>query len=97
MTTDTSIHHKNLMPVTYVIGDVAGVAESPVYAILNMNRGLDSLDMCEIGESTAKLNILNVRLPFADARLWLDRLQTQPTNFTSSDPILARWQTAVRV
>jgi len=32
--TDKSIYHKNLMPVTYVIGDVAGVVESPVYAIL---------------------------------------------------------------
>jgi hypothetical protein len=31
---DKSIYHKNLMPVTYVIGDVAGVVESPVYAIL---------------------------------------------------------------
>ena len=37
---DKSIYHKNLMPVTYVIGDVAGVVESPVYAILNMNREL---------------------------------------------------------
>ena len=33
-----SIYHKNLQPVTYVIGDVAGAAESPVYAILQMNR-----------------------------------------------------------
>jgi multidrug efflux pump subunit AcrB len=31
---DRSIHHKNLMPVTYVTGDVAGAMESPVYAIL---------------------------------------------------------------
>jgi multidrug efflux pump subunit AcrB len=35
-----SIYHKNLMPVTYVIGDVAGGSESPVYAILQMNRAL---------------------------------------------------------
>ena len=32
-TADKSIYHKNLMPVTYVIGDVAGAVESPVYAI----------------------------------------------------------------
>ena len=38
--TDKSIYHKNLMPVTYVIGDVAGVVESPVYAILKMNQAL---------------------------------------------------------
>ena len=39
-TVDKSIYHKNLMPVTYVIGDVAGVVESPVYAILKMNKAL---------------------------------------------------------
>ena len=39
-TTEKSIYHKNLMPVTYVIGDVAGVIESPVYAILKMNKAL---------------------------------------------------------
>ncbi len=39
-TVDKSIYHKNLMPVTYVIGDVAGVVESPVYAILKMNQAL---------------------------------------------------------
>jgi multidrug efflux pump subunit AcrB len=42
--TDKSIYHKNLMPVTYVIGDVAGVVESPVYAILKMNQVLKKLD-----------------------------------------------------
>jgi multidrug efflux pump subunit AcrB len=31
-----SIYHKNLMPVTYVTGDVAGAMESPVYAILKL-------------------------------------------------------------
>jgi multidrug efflux pump subunit AcrB len=42
--TDKSIYHKNLMPVTYVIGDVAGVVESPVYAIQAMNKALRKLD-----------------------------------------------------
>jgi multidrug efflux pump subunit AcrB len=41
---DKSIYHKNLMPVTYVIGDVAGAVESPVYAILKMNEALRKLD-----------------------------------------------------
>ncbi|MEJ5349654.1 MAG: efflux RND transporter permease subunit [Desulfosoma sp.] len=40
---DKSIHHKNLMPVVYVTGDVAGREESPVYAILKMNKALDKL------------------------------------------------------
>jgi multidrug efflux pump subunit AcrB len=33
---EKSIYHKNLMPVTYVTGDVAGAMESPVYAILKL-------------------------------------------------------------
>ena len=33
---DKSIYHKNLKPVDYVTGDVAGREESPVYAILKM-------------------------------------------------------------
>ena len=34
---------KNLRPVIYVTGDVAGTVESPVYAILAMNRALDTV------------------------------------------------------
>jgi multidrug efflux pump subunit AcrB len=37
------IYHKNLKRVVYVTGDVAGAEESPVYAILKMNRQLDPL------------------------------------------------------
>jgi multidrug efflux pump subunit AcrB len=37
-----SIYHKNLMPVVYVTGDVAGSEESPVYAILKLNRALEA-------------------------------------------------------
>jgi multidrug efflux pump subunit AcrB len=37
---EPSVYHKNLQPVTYVTGDIAGRAESPVYAILQMNRAL---------------------------------------------------------
>ena len=42
---DISIYHKNLLPVTYVTGDVAGAVESPVYAILDMNRSLEALQL----------------------------------------------------
>jgi multidrug efflux pump subunit AcrB len=66
-TADKSIYHKNLMPVTYVIGDVAGTVESPVYAILKMNSALNALDMRQFGGTSAKLNIFNARLPFSDA------------------------------
>ena len=38
---DTSIYHKNLMPVTYVTADIAGAMESPVYAILKLGPEMD--------------------------------------------------------
>ena len=65
-TVDKSIYHKNLMPVTYVIGDVAGVVESPVYAILQMNKALRALDTREFGGSGAALKIHNATQPFTD-------------------------------
>jgi multidrug efflux pump subunit AcrB len=36
---------RNLRPVIYVTGDVAGSIESPVYAILEMNRKLDAISV----------------------------------------------------
>jgi multidrug efflux pump subunit AcrB len=44
---DQSIYHKNLMPVVYVTGDVAGVKESPVYAILEMKKKIDAIQLPE--------------------------------------------------
>ncbi len=44
---DKSIYHKNLMPVVYVTGDVAGQEESPIYAIMKMDRALDQLKLPE--------------------------------------------------
>jgi multidrug efflux pump subunit AcrB len=44
---DKSIYHKNLMPVTYVTGDVAGSEESPVYAILKLNEAIEQLKLPE--------------------------------------------------
>ena len=55
---DRSIYHKNLMPVVYVIGDVAGVKESPVYAILEMKKKIDAIMLPEgykIAQHTAKI------------------------------------------
>ncbi len=37
------IYHKNLKPVVYVTGDVSGLEESPIYAILKMNKALERL------------------------------------------------------
>jgi len=37
------VYHKNLRPVTYVLGDVAGASESPVYALLDMEERIAAL------------------------------------------------------
>ena len=37
------IVHKDLKPVVYVFGDLAGVRESPVYALAELNRKIDAL------------------------------------------------------
>jgi multidrug efflux pump subunit AcrB len=42
---EKSIYHKNLMPVMYVTADVAGKVESPVYAILSIDKELDKLTL----------------------------------------------------
>ncbi len=44
---DKTIYRKNLKRVVYVTGDVAGKAESPVYAILSMNAAIDKLELPE--------------------------------------------------
>jgi multidrug efflux pump subunit AcrB len=42
-----SVYHKNLQPVTYVTGDLAGLNESPVYAISRMNEAIAELPLPE--------------------------------------------------
>ncbi len=44
-TIEQDIYHKNLKRVVYVTGDVAGAEESPVYAIMKMNKALDHLTL----------------------------------------------------
>jgi multidrug efflux pump subunit AcrB len=66
VTVEKSRYHKNLMPVTYVIGDVAGIIESPVYAIFQMNEALRKLNPADFGGSTTELRILNASIPFSD-------------------------------
>ncbi|MCC7175835.1 MAG: efflux RND transporter permease subunit [Bryobacterales bacterium] len=59
-----SIYHKNLMPVTYVTADVAGVMESPVYAVLATGPKIGAIRLPEgysIEQHTA-------RQPSDDAR-----------------------------
>jgi multidrug efflux pump subunit AcrB len=59
-----SLYHKNLLPVTYVTGDLAGAAESPVYAILRMNEAIANVTLPE-GYS---FEIYNTRQPFDTTR-----------------------------
>ncbi len=62
---ERSIYHKNLMPVVYVTGDVAGEEESPVYPILNMNRQIAAMDLPE----GYRLDVHTARQPSDSMRL----------------------------
>lgn len=42
---DTSVYRKNLQPVVYVTGDVAGGEESPAYAIMKMSDAIDKIKL----------------------------------------------------
>jgi multidrug efflux pump subunit AcrB len=64
---DQPIYRKNLKPVIYVTGDVAGTVESPVYAIFEMNRKLAALNAKEYGGSQDKVQIYNLNQPFMEA------------------------------
>ena len=56
---ERSRYHKNLQPVTYVYGEVAGRFEAPVYAILEMKGRLAEI-VTPLGE---ELEIITTRLP----------------------------------
>jgi multidrug efflux pump subunit AcrB len=60
----TSLYHKNLQPVTYVTGDLAGKNGSPWYAILQMNERIERLSLPE-GHG---FEILNAVQPFDTSR-----------------------------
>ncbi|HEY9071499.1 MAG TPA: efflux RND transporter permease subunit, partial [Candidatus Ozemobacteraceae bacterium] len=47
-----SRYHKNLKPVVYVLADVAGSEESPVYPILNLMRDVEKLTAPDGGHVT---------------------------------------------
>jgi len=67
-TGERSLYRKNLKPVTYVTGDVAGAVESPAYALFTMNREIAKIDARAFGGTDAKLNVLNFTLPFDDTQ-----------------------------
>ena len=53
------VYHKNLQPVTYVLAEMAGVAEAPVYGILDMKKKIGALR----GPDGRPLEIFNTALP----------------------------------
>lgn len=61
-----SIYHKNLMPTVYVMADVAGAVESPVYAILEMNKRLAKLNAGDFGGASGAVEVYNATMPFTD-------------------------------
>ncbi|MCC7031512.1 MAG: efflux RND transporter permease subunit [Acidobacteria bacterium] len=61
---EPSLYHKNLQPVTYITADVAGTIESPVYAILQMNRALGEMRLPE----GYGMEIYNTRQPFDSSK-----------------------------
>ena len=63
---ERNLYRKNLHPVIYVTGDVAGAFESPVPAILAMNGTLAKIDAREFGGADAKLEVFNMNLPATD-------------------------------
>ncbi len=63
-TVPQEIYHKNLKRVVYVVGDVAGVEESPVYAMFKLNKKLARL---KLPDGTVGLKRLYTHLPFVES------------------------------
>jgi multidrug efflux pump subunit AcrB len=59
-------YRKNLKPVLYVTGDVAGDAESPAYSIFAMNRKIAALDAADYGGASGQVRVHNISQPFDD-------------------------------
>ncbi|MCL4808272.1 MAG: efflux RND transporter permease subunit, partial [Thermoanaerobaculia bacterium] len=53
------IYHKNLQPVTYVLAEMAGVAEAPVYGILDMGGKVEALK----SPDGSPLTVMSTTLP----------------------------------
>lgn len=58
------IYRKNLKPLIYVTGDVAGSVESPVYAILEMNKQLRKPHFFSSDQHDIQLKTYNLNQPF---------------------------------
>ena len=74
-TIETSRYGKNLRPVVYVLGDVAGEEESPVYAIQKMGKAIDQIKTAD----GYRVKQYNIAMPTETDRLamkWAGRIPT---------------------
>ena len=60
---ERNLYRKNLRPVIYVTGDVAGAVASPAYAIFAMNRELAQLDGRVFGGTQPRIALYNSTQP----------------------------------
>jgi len=60
-----TLYRKNLKNVVYVIGDVAGQIEAPVYAILNMQKDIEALATPD----GSKIEVLASRQPWSEEKM----------------------------
>ncbi len=63
-TRETFIYHKNLQPVTYVVAEMAGAEEAPVYGIMAMKERVAALS----GPDGRPLEVLSTHLPTDSSR-----------------------------
>ena len=65
---ERNLYRKNLKPVTYLVADVAGVVESPAYALFTINREVGKIDARKFGGAEAQLPVYHLNLPFDDTQ-----------------------------
>jgi len=63
--TEKTLYRKNLKNVVYVIGDVAGQIEAPVYAILKMQKEIAALS----NPDGSRIEVLASRQPWSEEKL----------------------------
>jgi multidrug efflux pump subunit AcrB len=63
---ERNLYRKNLQPVTYVTADVAGVVESPAYAMFGIDQAIRALDAHKFGGTAAALPIYHLNVPLDD-------------------------------
>jgi len=62
---EKTLYRKNLKNVVYVIGDVAGQIEAPVYAILKMRKDIAALS----NPDSSRIEVLASRQPWSEEKL----------------------------